>query len=143
MASARPGSVWASRARTGEAMLLLVSARLARATSRVNARFQRMSRAAASVDDAGTTTLADPLDRLVAGAVLRASWRLPFETNCVDRAFAGRRMLERRGEHPHIVFGIDRTDPTRETHTWLVSEHGGVVTGADVVDSYAPVTVYR
>ncbi|MEI6623889.1 MAG: lasso peptide biosynthesis B2 protein, partial [Actinomycetes bacterium] len=135
---------WLSRSRTGEALLLVSTARVLRATLPM-ASWQKLVGRKSAADSATPAVAVSPqgLERTVSLAVRRADERAPFHTTCLDQALAARWMLRRRGEHPVLVIGLNRADLSADPHAWLTGEHGGTVTGAAAMPDFVPVTEFR
>ncbi len=140
----RPRPVWRSRLRVADAMVLLTTARVLRATVPMS-RWQRLvGRKAAP---AGSSN-GDPVEPMgveldVSLAIERGAARLPFNTTCLDHAVAGRWMLAQRRNRGTVVIGLLRSDVSGGSHAWLVGADGGTVTGADEASAFAAVTHFR
>lgn len=125
-----PGSLpqadtWLLRARTAEAMLLLVLARLALACLPL----KRWSTSLGLAGDRPTGPLGEAVR--LANHVERAGLRLPLETKCLPRAMALSWMLKRRSL-PHSLTIAARPRAARggadDLHAWIEVD-GRVVLG--------------
>lgn len=73
-----------------------------------------------------------PLVRLVAHAIPRVAWFLPWRSDCLPQAMAAQQWLGAEGVATAIVIGVDRErGGAFESHAWL--QYGDqVVTGGNV-----------
>lgn len=144
MSDHRPRSVWQSRLRVADAMLLLTTARMIRATVPMS-RWQCLVGRKAVPTAAANVNPAEPkgVELDVSLAIERGAERLPFQTTCLDQAVAGQWMLAQRHNRGTLVIGLLKTDPSGGIHAWLIGANGGVVTGADEASAFAAVTYFR
>jgi hypothetical protein len=77
--------------------------------------------------------------REIRTALFRVSRRLPWESSCLVRALAGRRMLRRRGIPCKIHFGVNRDGEALRAHAWLQAG-AEIVCGEEEAASYTPLT---
>jgi hypothetical protein len=76
--------------------------------------------------------------RWALGAVAR---RLPWDSSCLVRALAGRRMLARRGVPCTLYLGVRRTGGSLEAHAWLRCGNG-YISGDDGMAGFTPIYSY-
>jgi hypothetical protein len=127
------------RLRVVEALVLVLTARVLRRTLPMRRWARVLGVPGPFVVDAVLEPLAGP-ERRVASALAGASRRL--RQNCLEQAFAASVMLRRRGLRSAVVIGLDREDPRRAPHAWLVGPSGRVVVGGDVMDDFRPVSQF-
>ena len=121
---------WTARARTAEAAVLLIIARLLIATVALRRWRSTLGAVARKPGAADALTLASLLCRHVE----RAALRLPIETKCLPRAMALSWMLRRRSIAHAAVFGVRQSGaaPDTETlHAWVEIAGQALPTGSD------------
>lgn len=133
-------------ARAGEAAILLTGSRVIRAVSQA-VRWQALVGDPCVVDsDIDLNRLPSGLENDIRLAIARTGHRLPWATNCLDRALAAQLMLRRRGTCGTVVIGLrgsNRTTGERwPAHAWLVGETG-TITGEGVDAGHRPVSAFR
>jgi hypothetical protein len=80
---------------------------------------------------------AHPSGRAVARALGAAAARLPWTSNCLAQALAGRMMLSRRGVRSAVVLGVRRDEGAFLAHAWLAVADG-TVCGGEQAAGYRP-----
>ena len=76
----------------------------------------------------------------VASAVNVASWALPYQPNCLDRATAAQVMLRLRRQPGRVVIGLAPRDDWK-AHAWLMGGSGTVV-GGEQAAAFTAATVF-
>ncbi|OGO34204.1 MAG: hypothetical protein A2Z16_06080 [Chloroflexi bacterium RBG_16_54_18] len=62
----------------------------------------------------------EPLVERVTWAVDALRWATPWDSNCLARSIAGKRLLKRRGLTSTLYLGVAKSDPkTLIAHSWL------------------------
>lgn len=144
------------RARTLEALLLLVAVEAARRAVPMRHWSSVIGRPRAvpgawhgqAVERLGRAGPAERAERVVADAVRRAGRRLPWQPTCLAEAVAGQVMLRRRHRAGVVVIGLrpgapraphgSRTPP----HAWLLGPTGPLL-GVAASAGFTPVTVFE
>lgn len=85
----------------------------------------------------------DRTELLIGQSVMRASWLLPGDHNCLTQAIAAQQMLKVMGKPSQVIVGLgeDGGEEKRETHAWLITASGNVV-GGEIAGEFTPVTVF-
>ena len=61
-----------------------------------------------------------PFVEKVTWAIEAARWATPWDSNCLARSLAGKRMLRKRGLASTLYLGVSKSDPkTLIAHAWL------------------------
>lgn len=77
----------------------------------------------------------------VGRAINRAARRLPWHSNCLVRAIAGRLMLARRRIPSTLSFGVNADIGHIQAHAWLQAG-GTVICGAAEMKGFAPIAEF-
>lgn len=127
---------WRLRARTAEAMVLLVAARLA-------IQLVKLERWRGQLGLAGNPADADVAEaRRLARHVDRAAGRLPLETRCLPRAITLSRMLCRRKISHRLVIAARRAEARSgadDLHAWV--ELGEAIVLGDLPGEWLPLLI--
>lgn len=134
---------WRSRARTGEAALLLILAAGLRRTVPMTRWSPLLGSNAAVGPQAQRLNPPTGLERTVAAHIQSAANRLPFNPNCLERATAGQLMLRRRRLDGVVVIGLARGEQGSkwDAHAWLVGRTGAI-TGAREARDFHPASMF-
>ncbi len=83
-----------------------------------------------------------PIVLLIGDAVRRAASVAPFKAVCLQQAVAASLMLRRRGYRTQIHFGVTKDEGgALIAHAWSRC-HGKLVTGAQQMPHYQPISVF-
>lgn len=77
----------------------------------------------------------------VGRAINRTAKRLPWHSNCLVRAIAGRLMLARRRIPSTLSFGVNADTGQIQAHAWLQAG-GTVICGAAEMKGFAPIAEF-
>lgn len=128
------------RLRTGEALALILLARLLR--TRVPMRRWSFLLGATGPARAETSAHRAPTgpEALVARAVGSAARRT--SANCLEQAVAASLMLRARRRPGAVVIGLDLADPSAVPHAWLVGGSGAVIVGGEAMGDFRAVSQF-
>ncbi|CCG42684.1 lasso peptide biosynthesis B2 protein [Magnetospirillum molischianum] len=126
--------------RAGEAVCMLIAARLALSVLPVRVVFRSLCLTISPVGEVRLDEKAVSSARQVGLAVERAARRLPIETRCLHSAVAGALMLRRRRLQATVVLGV-RSNDGLKAHAWLLCA-GALVLGGAQARSFVPLAAF-
>lgn len=84
----------------------------------------------------------DSIAERVAWAVEAVRWATPWDSNCLARSLAGKRLLQRRGVDSTLYLGVRKKDPrSLVAHAWLRCGER-YITGAPEHSNYTVVSTF-